>query len=98
MTVSEIQLYQILKNKLGDKVAEELVSFVRSEMKTEFDNRKEVYAMKDDIFAVKSDIAAVREDMLNMKSDLLRSIYVVGLVQFLAIAGSVLGILNFMLK
>lgn len=80
MSVSEIQLYQILKNKLGEKEAEELVSFVKAEVRTEFENRKEILATKEDIANVH------------------KSIYLVGLVQFLAIMGSVLAIVNFMIK
>lgn len=38
MCVFEIQLFQILKSKLGDKEAEYLVSFVKDEVKSEFDN------------------------------------------------------------
>lgn len=91
MTVSEIQLYQILKNKLGEKGAEELVSFVRSEVKTEFDSRREIYATK-------SDIAIVREDMVNIKSDLTKSIYFAGIIQFLAIIVSIIAIVNFTIK
>lgn len=84
MTVSEIQLYQILQSKLGDKGAEELVSFVSAEIKNEFDSRKEILATKEDLY--------------NVKTGLLRSIYVVGLIQFLAITGSVLAIVNFIIK
>ncbi|MGB4775259.1 MAG: hypothetical protein WBP45_08805 [Daejeonella sp.] len=84
MSVSEIQLFQILKNKLGEREAEDLISFVKTEVKTEFENRKEILATK--------------EDLANVKADLIKSIYIVGLVQFLAIVGSVLVILNFMLK
>lgn len=91
MSVSEIQLYQILKSKLGEKEAEQLVSFVKSEVKTEFDNKREFLATKDDI-------VHVREDMANIKSELSKSIYIVGLIQFLAIVGSVLAIFNFMIK
>ncbi len=80
MSVSEIQLFQILKNKLGEKEAEELVAFVKAEVKTEFENRKEILATK--------------EDVANMQ----KSIYIVGVVQFMAIIGSVLLIINFMLK
>jgi hypothetical protein len=79
MSVSEIQLFQILKAELGEKEAEELVTFVKSEVKAEFENRKEVLATK--------------EDTANVH----RSIYLVGLVQFLAI-GSVIAIVNFMIK
>ncbi len=80
MSVSEIQLFQILKNKLGEKEAQTLITFVQEEVKAEFDNRREVLATKEDIANVH------------------KSIYVVGLVQFLAIIGSVLLIVNFMLK
>ncbi|MGV3685276.1 MAG: hypothetical protein ACO1NS_06580 [Daejeonella sp.] len=84
MSVSEIKLYQILKDRLGNKEAEALVHFVSSEIKNEFDNRKEIFATKDDVG--------------NVKSDLTKSIYVVGLIQFLAITGSVLAIINFIIK
>ncbi|HEY1010550.1 MAG TPA: hypothetical protein VGE58_10585 [Daejeonella sp.] len=84
MSVSEIKLYQILKDRLGNKEAEALVHFVSSEIKNEFDNRKEIFATKDDLG--------------NVKSDLTKSIYVVGLIQFLAITGSVLTIINFIIK
>lgn len=84
MSVSEIQLYQILKNKLGEKEAEELVSFVKAEVKSEYDNKREILATK--------------EDLANIRADLMKSIYIVGLIQFLAIVGSVLAIFNFMIK
>jgi len=80
MSVTEIQLFQILKAKLGEQEAEQLVSFVKAEVKSEFDNKREVLATK--------------EDIANMQ----KTIYVVGLIQFLAIIGSVIGIVNFMMK
>ena len=84
MSISEIQLYQILKERLGNKGAEELVYFVSSEIKNEFDNRKEVFATK--------------EDLSNVKSELMKSIYIVGLIQFLAITGSILAIITFTIR
>ncbi|NTE00089.1 hypothetical protein G6M26_31495 [Agrobacterium tumefaciens] len=80
MSVTEIQLFQILKAKLGEQEAEQLVSFVKAEGKSEFDNKREILATK--------------EDIANMQ----KTIYVVGLIQFLAIIGSVIGIVNFMMK
>ena len=91
MTISEIQLFQILKSKIDDKGAEELVIFVKSRIKAEIDIREEMYAMK-------SDIALVREDAMEMKSELIKSIYFIGLIQFLAITGAMIGIVNFMIK
>ena len=84
MSISEIQLFQALKIKLGEKEAEELVQFVKSEVKDQFDGKKDFFASK--------------EDLANTKSDLIKTIYFVGLTQFLAIVGSVLLIFNFMVK
>ncbi|GGE43126.1 hypothetical protein GCM10011413_06310 [Pedobacter psychrotolerans] len=76
MSVTEIQLFQILKAKLGEHEAEQLVSFVKAEVKSEFNNKREILATK--------------EDIANMQ----KTIYFVGLIQFLAIIGSVIGIVN----
>ncbi len=56
MSVSEIQLFQILKSKIGEKEAEELVLYVKTEVKAEFDNKKEILATKEDLANVKADI------------------------------------------
>ena len=80
MSISEIQLYNALKTKLGDTEAQQLVDFVKFEVPSEFNNRKDIFLNKDD------------------KVDIMRSIYIVGIVQFLAIVGSVLAMMNFMLR
>lgn len=80
MSISEIQLYNALKTKLGDNEARELVDFVKSEVISEFSDRKDTFLNKDD------------------KKDIMRSIYVAGVIQFLAIVVSVLTIMNFMLR
>lgn len=80
MSISEIQLYNALKTKLGDNEAQQLVDFVKSEVTSEFNNRKDSFLVKED------------------KIDIMRSIYIVGIVQFFAIVGSVLAIMNFMLR
>jgi len=80
MSINEIQLFNILKNKLGESEAESLVNFVKTQVNDEIDSKKEIFLTKDD------------------KVDIMRSIYLVGLIQFLAIVGSVVGIINFMIK
>jgi hypothetical protein len=80
MSISEIQSYNALKTKSGDTEAQQLVDFVKSEVTSEFNSRKDSFLVKED------------------KIDIMRSIYLVGVVQFLAIVGSVLAMLNFMLK
>ncbi|MCX2431174.1 MULTISPECIES: hypothetical protein [unclassified Pedobacter] len=91
MSVTEIQLFQLLKAKLGEQEAEQLVSFVKEEVRSEFDNKRETLATKEDI-------ANTKEYILQVKSELSKFIYLVGLIQFLAIVGAVIGFINFMMK
>ena len=95
MSVSKIQLYNILKTKLGDKEAQTLVEFVQKEVKAELEIGKDNLATKQDLSALKEEL---KEDMSKMKAELLRTVYIVGLAQFLAIVGAILMIFNFMLK
>jgi hypothetical protein len=83
MSVSNIRLYQILKERLGEKEAE-LGCLVNTEIKNEFDSRKKIFATKEDSGIV--------------KTELIKSIYFIGLIQFLAITGAMIGIVNFTIK
>ncbi|SDE45008.1 hypothetical protein [Pedobacter soli] len=69
----------------------EIQLFQIRQVKAEFENKREILATKEDI-------ANTKEYILQVKSELSKSIYLVGLVQFLAIVGAVIGIINFMLK
>ncbi len=64
MSVTEIQLFQLLKAKLGDREAEYLVSYVKDEVKNEFDNKKDVLATKEDINVVKQDLHDAKAEMI----------------------------------
>ena len=48
MSISDIQLYNALKTKLGDAEAQQLVDFVKSEVTPEFNNRKDTFLNKED--------------------------------------------------
>ena len=48
MQINEIQLYNILRNKLGEKEAETLVEFVQGRIEKEFANKKDVFLTKED--------------------------------------------------
>ena len=84
MSVSNIRLYQILKERLGEKEAGELAWLVTTEIKNEFDGRKKTFATKQDSGIV--------------KTELIKSIYFIGLIQFLAITEAMIGIVNLIIK
>ena len=56
MQVSEIQLFQILKDKLGEKGAQNLNEFVETKVEKEFDSKKDSLATKEDLANVRSDV------------------------------------------
>lgn len=80
MSVSEIQLFNILKKRLGESEAQSLVEYVKSKVNDKIESGKDIFLTKED------------------KVDIMRSIYFVGLVQCLAIVGSVVGIISFMFR
>ena len=49
MQVSEIQLFQILREKLGEKEAQTLVEYVETKVEKGFETKKDILATKDDI-------------------------------------------------
>jgi hypothetical protein len=56
MQVSEIQLFQILKEKIGEKEAQSLIEFVETKIEKEFDAKKDSLATKEDLANVRSDV------------------------------------------
>jgi len=80
--VSEIKLYGLLKAKIGDKEAEAFVDILEKRVDTKFEEAKQYLATKEDI--AKSEVKLVR------------TIYMVGLVQYLAILASVIAVIKFM--
>ena len=83
MSVTEIQLFQILKAKLGEQEAEQLVSFVKEEVRTELDNKKEILATKEDI-------GNTKEALANAKADIIKWMFIFWIGQIAATVGIIL--------
>ena len=56
ITTTDIQLFQILKEKLGEKEAEALVTFVDSKIKDANEHNTKVLATKEDLAIAKADM------------------------------------------
>lgn len=108
MTVAQsIKLQELLMPFVKEeKKARELVSAFDEIINEQFHSEKEQLVSKENLSETKADI---KEEIANLRTELkieiresktetLKTIYIVGLVQFLAIVGSVLAIINFMLK
>ena len=56
MTVTTIDLYNILKVKIGENEAKSLVEFVELKVEAKFDEHMDELATKKDLFQVKADM------------------------------------------
>ncbi len=56
ITTTDIQLYQILKEKLGEKEAEALVTFVDAKIKDANEQSAKVLATKEDLANAKTEM------------------------------------------
>ena len=103
-------MYKALRTKIGDAEAEELVSFVKSEIENGFMDNKDIFLVKQDKQELINMIHETRTELMSLiqqtrveivtllyreKAKVLRAIYIVGFVQFLGIVGAVLAIINF---
>lgn len=84
ITTTDIQLFQILKEKLGEKEAEALVNFVDSKLKENNEANLKVLATKEDIaklaVSTKEDIVRLegRMEKLNAetKADMIKWMFI----------------------
>lgn len=60
MLVSEIQLYEALKEKIGEEQAKAITAYVEAK----FESKKDSLATKNDIAEVKSEIVSSKIDIL----------------------------------
>jgi len=88
MVVSEVRLYEILSTKFGKEEALSLAEYVETKVEKGLND-------KTTVFATKEDISAVRLEMKEMEVRITRNIFIAGVVQFLAIVGSVLMLMKF---
>ena len=56
MHVAEIELYEILKTKLGEKEAKTLVEYIETKVEKKVEDKRDILATKEDLANVKSDI------------------------------------------
>ncbi len=87
ITTTDIQLFQILKLKLGEKEAEALVTFVDNKIKESNENNLKVLATKEDINLLKIEIAKLVLKISESKVETLRWVFGFFVALMLAIVG-----------
>ena len=56
MLISEIDVYNLLKEKLGEQPAKALTEFIEQKIEKEVAHKKETLASKEDLYKVKIDL------------------------------------------
>lgn len=64
MHVAEIELYEILKSKLGEKEAKVLVEYIEDKIDKRLDEKKDILASKQDIANLELKIEQTRSDII----------------------------------
>ena len=72
MTISDIQLYELLASKLGRPEAKGLVEFLEARVDKKLDEKTNALATKQDIFEVKHEMQTMKTDIANVKVDLVK--------------------------
>ena len=77
---AEIELYEILKSKIGEKEAKTLVEYIETKVEKKFEEKKDILAAKEDLANVKADlmveIEKVRTDMQKMKAEIIKWMFI----------------------
>lgn len=102
MATLELKAYEIFKSKLGIEEAEIVIDYIENKVEKSVEHNIKSLATKEDVSKLREELtstkAELKVEIATVKSDMLRAVYVVGLVQFLAIVGSVIAIINFLSK
>ena len=64
IAISNIDLYNILRTKIGEKEAQSLTTFIENEVKDKFDSQKQHLATKEDTAIIRKEIAENKSDLL----------------------------------
>ncbi|MEI6489636.1 MAG: hypothetical protein WCP52_11780 [Bacteroidota bacterium] len=98
ISINQIQLFQILKQKLGDKEAEALVTFVETKVKEESTHNLNVIATKVDIALVKDGITKLDVKISETKSDIIKWMFIFWIGSISVITGILFAMLHSFIK
>ena len=85
--LTSIQLFQLLKNKLGEREVEALVDFMESKQKESNEANSKVLATKDDIGGIKVELGKLETKIAENKTDIIRWVFALFIPLMLAVIG-----------
>ena len=73
--ISSLQLFQILKQKVGEKEAEALVDFVDYKIRENNESNLKILATKEDIHLLKEEILKLDSKIAETKTDIIKWVF-----------------------
>ena len=64
LVISEIKLYELLKNKIGEREAEAFIQILESKVETKLEEKTSVFATKEDIAKLEIKISESKVDII----------------------------------
>ncbi|MCX6279741.1 MAG: hypothetical protein NT004_16860 [Bacteroidetes bacterium] len=74
MTVATLDLFNILRSKIGEREAQTLVEFVEHKVTQQVEGEVSGLATKDNIMSTNADINSAKADILTTKADIIKEI------------------------
>lgn len=91
ITTTDIQLFQILKQKIGEKEAEALVGFVDSKLRENNEGNSKVLATKEDIAKLKGELET---KIAEAKADTIKWMFIFSIGSILTTLGGMFAFLK----
>jgi len=88
MTVSSIQLFTIIKDKIGEREAQAMVEFIEAKV-------EDTIHEKSDNLATKTDIAEVKAIIADVKAEMIRWMFIFWTGSVVTLAGIMIAVLRY---
>ena len=85
--LTSIQLFQLLKNKLGEREVEALVDYMETQHRETSDANSKILATKEDIGGIKVELGRLKTKIAENKTDIIRWVFALFIPLMLAVIG-----------
>ncbi len=97
LNISDIQLFTILKAKLGEKEAESLVSFVKAEAEKQIEEKYQYFSR--DLESLKKELMSDNAAKIaDSKAEMIKWMFIFVFTSTITTIGAILAIIKFFLK
>jgi len=73
LNISDIQLFNLLKVKFGEKEAEQFVSLIKDKIEETFENKKDSFATKNDITAIEGKLGQIELKIARLETTIAKT-------------------------